>query len=113
MKKSIWALGTALVVSSAFGIAQASASKPFLTFCFKHFPPGSNAQPDLFALPSPAGTCAGGYHASNEASPAQLITDTNALSKAMFQNGFALGNYQTSIRDQSSPCLAGQLGCNP
>jgi len=29
----------------------------------------------------------------------------------MFNQGWALGNFQTSIQDQSQPCIPGQPGC--
>ena len=90
----------------------ANASKPFLTYCAKLFPAGSNAQPVVLALPGSNGSCQSGFRLFSESTPSQLIADMNGLSKTMFQNGWTLGNYQTSVQLGGQPCLPGQPGCS-
>ena len=101
-----------LLLSSLFVTASFSqASKPFFSFCTKITPAGANAHPDIYSLPTSSGGCAKGLTNFTASSPADVISVLNTISKSEFQKGWSLGNYQTSVQDQSQPCIPGQPGC--
>ena len=100
-----------VLTNSFLTLPKASASKPFLVYCAKLYPAGAGAQPDVLAIPNSNGSCQSGFRLFSASTSAQLISDMNLLSKTMFQNGWALGNYQTSVQLGGQPCIPGQPGC--
>ena len=114
MKRLYLVAGTvgALLVASLFVTSSSShASKPFFSFCLKIHQTAKDNAPANFVLPNGNSTCPSGFSLNYEINPAALIVDLNTISKAMFNQGWALGNYQTSVQDQSQPCIPGQPGC--
>ena len=114
MKRLYLVVGTVglLLLGSLFVTSSSSqASKPFFSFCFKMHRTAKDNAPANFVLPNGNGSCPSGFTLNNESSPASLIADLNTTSKSMFNQGWALGNYQTSVQDQSQPCIPGQPGC--
>jgi hypothetical protein len=89
------------------------ANSPFFTYCAKLYSAGSNTKPFEFSMLNSKGTCPSGMNKISELNQAQLISDLNLISKTVFHNGWALGNYQTSIQDSSQPCTPSQPGCTP
>ena len=116
MKKTLWAIGfvSVLIFGGVVVLSGTSqATNPFFSFCVKTYPAGGNAKPFEFALPRANQKCQSSWKFYSEYSPAGVIADLNGVSKGMFQNGLALGNYQTSIFDDSQPCQPSQPGCHP
>jgi hypothetical protein len=91
--------------------SESQAGKPFFTFCFKTHQIAKDNGPTSFALPNQNGSCPGGFNMTVESTPAQLVSDLNTFSKSTFNQGWSLGNFQTSVQDQSHPCLPSQPGC--
>ena len=115
MKRLYFIVGTVglLLLGSLFPTSSSSqASKSFFSFCFKVHRTAKDNGPTNIILPNPNGSCSTGFSISNESSPSQLISDMNLLSKGMFNQGWAVGHYQTSVQDQSQPCIPGQPGCS-
>ena len=102
----ILALGGLTIMPSS-----SQANNPLVAFCLKTFPAGPNTKPAVFTLASHNKSCTNGSKFFGPNTPAELVALLNATSSTMFHNGWALGNYQTSVQDQSQPCLPGQPGC--
>jgi len=101
-----------LLVGSLFVTSSSShASKPFFSFCVKFHRTAKDNAPANFISPNGNSACPSGFTLFNVSSPAILIAYLNVISKSQFNQGWQLGNYQTSVQDQSQPCIPGQPGC--
>jgi hypothetical protein len=102
----ILALGGLTIMTSS-----SQANNPLVAFCLKTFPAGPNTKPAVFTLASHNNSCSSGSKFFGPITPAEIVAILNVTSSGMFHNGWALGNYQTSVQDQSQPCIPGQPGC--